>query len=74
MRLSHPFQTVLRNVCCLDEHADRGRNGVQTPCFWDVALRRGLDRLADMLFAGAGFPRRRHLDRPRMAVEESRAA
>lgn len=72
MRLSHPFQTVLRNVCCLDERPPTViRHGIATPCCWDVALRHGLDRLADILFTRAGFPRRRHLDRPRMETNQA---
>ncbi len=76
MRLSHPFQTVLRNVCCFDERPPTViRHGVATPCCWDVALRQGLDRLAEILFTRAGFPRRRNLDRPRIEkVETSQAA
>ncbi len=65
MRLCYPYNTVVRNVCCLDERPPLViRYGLATPCCWDVALRHGLDRIADEIFTRRNQPRRRHLSRP----------
>jgi hypothetical protein len=72
MRRCFPYNTVVRNVCCLDERPPTIiRHGMRTPCMWDVALRAGLDILAEELFTRAGFPRRRNLMRPRIGGEEN---
>lgn len=48
MRLSFPYNTVLRNVCCLNERPPVVvRNGLRTPCHWKIALCRGLDLIAE---------------------------
>lgn len=74
MRLCFPYNTVLRNVCCLDERPPAVvRNGLKTPCSWDAALRNGLDIIANEIFTKAGFPRRRNLRRPLMEVEDLRS-
>jgi hypothetical protein len=65
MRLCFPYNTVLRNVCCLDERPPTVvRHGLETPCFWDVALRHGLDIIANDMFTRLNQPRRRMLRRP----------
>jgi hypothetical protein len=51
MKLTFPFNTVLLNVCCLDERPPSlVRHGVRVPCNWQTALRQGLDRVADFVF------------------------
>ena len=73
MRLCFPYNTVVRNVCCLDERPPEIiRHGLRTPCFWDVALRAGLDIIANEMFTQRNQPRRRHLVRP--AMEEMQTA
>ena len=60
-------------VCCLDERPPEIiRHGLRTPCFWDVALRNGLDIIANEMFTQRNQPRRRHLVRP--AMEEMQTA
>lgn len=71
MRACFPYHTVVRNVCCLDERPPEVvRNGLKVPCSWDTALRAGLDILANEIFTKAGFPRRRHLNRPTISDQD----
>lgn len=59
MRLAFPFNTVLLNVCCLNERPPLVvRNGARVLCNWDEALRKGLDRIAEDKFANQQKPQR----------------
>jgi hypothetical protein len=48
MRLSSPYNEVIRDVCCLNERPPEVvRIGLRTPCHWKEALCRGLDLIAE---------------------------
>jgi hypothetical protein len=62
MKMVFPYNTVLMNVCCLDQRPPTVvRSGLVTPCHWQVALCRGLDMVAEDKFAGTRDRRPRHL-------------
>lgn len=64
MKLCFPYNTVVRNVCCMDERPPEViRYGLKTPCSWKVALCHGLDRIADDMFTRRNQPRRRKFHR-----------
>jgi hypothetical protein len=76
MRLCFPYNTVVRNVCCMDERPPTVvRYGLETPCSWKTALCAGLDRIADDIEGRTRQPRRRRFQaRPVLRREMENAS
>lgn len=66
MKLVFPYNTVLMNICCLDERPpDVVRHVLTGACHWKLALCRGLDIIAEDKFTKRNTPRRRRFTRQR---------
>ncbi len=64
MKLVFPYNSVIMNICCLDERPPEVVRHVLTgPCHWKLALVRGLDIIAEDKFTRRNTPRRRRFTR-----------